>query len=72
MILRALLYSTLDMLLYSTLHRLMGQYCVINLGSLALGISAMWVLFIFRSIIPEFRHDSTTLVTPALTICQNF
>ena len=66
------LTNILDMILYSTLHKLMGRYCMINSGSLVLGISAMWVLFIFRSMIPEFRHDSTALITSALTTCQNF
>ena len=45
---------------------------MINSRSLVLGISAMWVLFIFQSMIPKFRHDSIALVTLAPTICQNF
>ena len=66
------LTKILDMIFYGTLHRLMGRYCVINSRSLVFWISAMWVSFIFQSIILEFRHDNIALVTLANTICQNF
>ena len=55
-----------------TFAKLMGRYFVMCCGSFFLGISSIWVKFIFRRLLPEWRTDSMAEVTSGPTMLQNF
>ena len=59
----SLLAITLDMILYITLHKLMGRKSDILLGLRTFGIKVMKVWFMISGILHEFRQERTALVT---------
>ena len=55
-----------------TFAKLTGQYSVMCCGSFFLGISSIWVKFIFRRFLPEWRTNNTAEVTSSPTMLQKF
>ena len=59
----SLLAITLDMILYITLHKLMGRKSNILWGLETFGIKVMKVWFMLSGILHEFRQERIALVT---------
>ena len=67
-----MLTRALEMILYATLHKLIGLYCEARNGDSTLGIRTTIVLLSSLSKWPEFRNAKDDAVVRDPTMCQNF
>ena len=63
-------HKTFEIILYSTLHRLIGSSSVIFVGLSVFGITQMLVIFNLESITPETRKLFNISPKSSLIICQ--
>lgn len=66
------LAGTLEIILYMTLHKLIGLKSVTDVGFLTLGMSAIYVEFSALSITTLLRKKRTALQTSGPTMSQCF